>query len=234
LQICSTLSQHITQIQLSSQNSNSSSENSDSNDLSENTTREGLQECKESLAATAARLEKNMQDIMDRLLASSRKNLGSQEDIADLTRLRDEWETTRECMNICSKAENHLKEDVTVVENYGRGDALQFMVSTNGKILHGKNQGFGWRTRQIGGYLNDASLQKLCSDMTNPHFRVVEQEGSFIQDDPKSTTVGQKRAVTAEYKERYGQGYKLTSQPSSSDFKATSSTNTGPSRSQEI
>ncbi|KAH8700714.1 hypothetical protein BGW36DRAFT_357365 [Talaromyces proteolyticus] len=190
LQLCLHLSQHIAQIPLSSQDSNSS-KYLDSNNLSETIT-------KESLAVTAARLEKHMQDIIDRLLISSKKDPGSQDDLADLTRLRDEWETTRQCIDVCLKADNYLKENSTVTKNYGTDDALQFMVSTNGKILHGKKQGFGWRTRQIGGYLNDASLQQLCQDMTSRHLSVAEKEGSLTQDDPKFTTPGQKQAVPAE------------------------------------
>lgn len=47
------------------------------------------------------------------------------------------------------------------IENYSKGDAVQIMVSTNGKLIDGKNHGLGWRTRQLGGYLSDNSLQQL-------------------------------------------------------------------------
>jgi hypothetical protein len=53
-------------------------------------------------------------------------------------------------MDICSRADNQLKGKHY---NYATGDALQFMVSTNGKTIHGKNRGLGWRTRQVGGYI---------------------------------------------------------------------------------
>lgn len=56
---------------------------------------------------------------------------------------------------------------MSTIENYAVGDALQFMVSTNGKTICGKNHGLGWRTRQVGGYLSDASLQQLSRDMSN-------------------------------------------------------------------
>merc|ERR1712025_776821 len=51
------------------------------------------------------------------------------------------------------------------IENYSTGDAVQFMVSTNGKNICGKNRGLGWRTRQVGGYMSDAALQQLSRTM---------------------------------------------------------------------
>lgn len=52
-------------------------------------TNKGLQECKNSLAVTATKLERYMRDVMDRLLIKSRI-AGSNEDNQDLLRLRDE------------------------------------------------------------------------------------------------------------------------------------------------
>lgn len=59
------------------------------------------------------------------------------------------------------------------MENYGKGDAVQIMVSTNGRLLNGRNQGLGWRTRQLGGYISDSSLQHLSQNL----FRCEEQCG---------------------------------------------------------
>lgn len=56
-------------------------------------------------------------------------------------------------------------ENITKVENYSKGDAIQIMVSTNGKPINGKNQGLGWRTRQLGGYMSDSSLQHLAQGL---------------------------------------------------------------------
>ena len=57
------------------------------------------------------------------------------------------------------------KETMSTIENYAGGDAIQFMVSTNGKIIYGKNRGLGWRTRQVGGYVSDTSLRQLSQDI---------------------------------------------------------------------
>lgn len=210
LQICAQLSDHIDQIQLISDRGDASHGSDGLNTSPENVTNEGLQECKNSLALTARKLEKHMQDVMNRLLSQSKTTVSSEKDEQDLARLQDEWNTARQCLDICSRADNHLKENVSVIENYGTGDALQFMVSTNGKILHGKNRALGWRTRQVGGYVSNASIQQLSRDIAAinmSHLRGGE---------PPSTdhsTVDQRDEVegemTAEFKQRYGQGFKL-------------------------
>ena len=192
LQICANLSEHIEQIQLNA------SESSTSNAVPELIVNQGLQQCKESLASTAIKLEKHIQDIIDRMFVKSKSSLKSEDDLADLSRLRDEWNTTRECIDICSQADRHLKETVTTVENYGTGDAVQFMVSTNGQVIHGKNRGLGWRTRQVGGHLSDESVQQLSRDMTTINIQRMNDE---------DLTSADKQQM---YSERYGRGHQLT------------------------
>jgi hypothetical protein len=67
-------------------------------------------------------------------------------------------EAARQCMDIYSKANTHLRESIRVIENYATGDAVQFMVSTDGKTIHGQNRGLGWRTRQVGGHMSSSWL----------------------------------------------------------------------------
>lgn len=192
LQICAHLSAHIEQFQLKA------GESSNLNAVPELIVNQGLQECKESLTSTAIKLEKHIQDIMDRMFAKTKSSFKAEEDLADLSRLRDEWNTTRECIDICSQAERHLKETVTTVENYGTGDAVQFMVSTNGQVIHGKNRGLGWRTRQVGGHLSDESVQQLSRDMTTINVRRTNDEDLSFSDKQQM------------YSERYGRGHQLT------------------------
>ncbi|GAD99934.1 conserved hypothetical protein [Paecilomyces variotii No. 5] len=136
LQICAQLSDHINQIQLVTQRSSDSAEADTPDALSERLTNEGLQECKTSLIRTAAKLERHMQDIMNRLLSKSRRAMTTEAEFTELARLRDEWETARQCMDICSRADDNLKENISKIENYGTGDAVQFMVSTREKTIH--------------------------------------------------------------------------------------------------
>jgi hypothetical protein len=210
LQICAQLSDHIDQIQLLPRPSGSSPGSIDSDALPERLTTEGLQECKNSLALTAVKLEGYMKDLIDRLVTKSKTAMTSEEELEDLTRLRDEWETARQSIAICSKADIHLKENISTIDNYATGDAIQFMVSTDGRVIHGKNRGLGWRTRQVGGHLSDVSLQQLSRDMSS--FR-VENTGT---EDPSSRSsperpVESQTESSGHFEGRYGVGLKLTS-----------------------
>ena len=208
LQICAQLSDHSNQVQLTSMRDASSPGPVDPDVIPERVTNEGLEECKNSLSLTAARLEGYMKDLMDRLVAKSKNAMTSEDEVADLARLREEWETTRQCMDICSKADNRLKENVSIIDNYATGDAIQFMVSTNGKILHGKNRGLGWRSTQVGGYLSDASVAHLSRDMSRTTFQNIGNDGpSNTSSIPDNTLAS---GPVSDFRERYGRGIRLT------------------------
>jgi hypothetical protein len=138
-QICAQLSDHINQIQLTLMRSSSSPGPMDPDTLPERLTTEGLQECKNSLILTAAKLERYIKDLIDQLVTKLKPAMTSEEDLADLVRLREECETARQCMDICSKADIHLKENISTIDKYATGNAIQFMVSTDGKTIHGTN-----------------------------------------------------------------------------------------------
>ncbi|KAJ5538266.1 hypothetical protein N7494_007745 [Penicillium frequentans] len=210
LQICAQLSSHIDQIQLISDETDASRGSTGTDTSPETLTNEGLQECKQSLTVTTAKLEKHMRDVMDRLLAKSKTAVSSDEEAQDLSRLRDEWETARQCLDICSRADSHLKENVSVIENYGSGDALQFMVSADGKVLHGKNRGVGWRSRQVGGYLSNESIQQLSRDLTTMHTSHLRGENPFPKADvTPGADDGVEGEMKAEFQERFGRGFTL-------------------------
>jgi Fungal N-terminal domain of STAND proteins len=215
LQICAQLSEHIDQIPLVSER-NSSPGSMDSDNLPERITNNGLQECKSNLALTAAKLEGYMKDVVDRMVTKSKTTMTSEEGHADFVRLRDEWETARQCIDICSKADIHLKENTTTIENYGTGDAVQFMVSTEGKTIHGKNRGLGWRTRQVGGHLSDATVQQLSRDMSDNRLRNTANVDPSSRDNASSASddEGAEHKPESEFRE-YGRGFKLTSRTTS-------------------
>ncbi|PLB49664.1 hypothetical protein P170DRAFT_456251 [Aspergillus steynii IBT 23096] len=209
LQICTQLSNHISQIQSTHESDDSAPGPFDFDTLPERVTKESLQDCKKRLTLTAAKLERHMKDLMDKLLIKSRLNMTSEEEFADLTRLREEWETARQCMDICSRADDHLKENISNIDNYATGDAVQFMVSTNGTIIHGKNRGVGWRSRQVGGHLSDVSLQQLSRDFTSINLGSTLRPSS--QDNsPNSPNNETPSETTSEFKERYGRGFRLS------------------------
>jgi hypothetical protein len=214
LQICAQLSDHINQIQLIPRRSYSFSEPIESEDLPERVTNEGLKQCKDSLYLTAATLERHMKNLIDRLVTKSKTAMTSEDDVADLARLREEWETARQCIDICSRADTHLKENISVIDNYSTGDAVQFLVSTDGKTIHGKNRGMGWRTRQVGGHLSDASLQQISRDMKINSQYIGNDRPSSSDNASSVTDEAVDNMLSPEYRERYGQGFRLASKSS--------------------
>ncbi|KAF4628512.1 hypothetical protein G7Y89_g9640 [Cudoniella acicularis] len=201
LQICAQLSNHINQIQLTPELPAT---------LPERFTAESLLECKNSLNLTTVKLEGYMKDRIDRLVTKSKTTITSEEDLADLVRLQEEWETTCQSREICSKAEMHLKENISTIDNYATGDAVQFMVSTDGSIIHGKNRGLGWRSRQVGGHLSDLSIQQLSRDMTGIRVQYDGNEGSPSRGNTASVPDNDvENKPGSEFKERYGPGFKL-------------------------
>lgn len=155
-----------------------------------------------------------MQDLVNRLVAKS-KTAMTQDEIADLTRLQEEWKTARQCIDICSQADYHLRENISIIDNHASGDeTVQFLVSTKEKTIHGKNRGYGFRIRQVGGHLSDDSLQQLSRDISRISVQDVRTESSTIQDhtpsDPKDAV---ERGSDSCFHDRYGPGMKLTSKP---------------------
>lgn len=135
-----------------------------SDSIPEKITSDGIEECRVSMEQTAARLESHMQDILDRMMSSS-STLMTQEDTKHLGRLREEWTTARKCRDICFQANQHLKENTSVIDNHATGDkAVQLLVSNSQKTIHGKNRGYGDQINQLGGHLSDSSIQKVSGD----------------------------------------------------------------------
>ena len=209
LEICAQLSDHINEIQLTPNRGGSSPGSKNPDTLPERLTSEGLQECKRSLSATIEKLESYMKDRIDRLVIKSKIAMASEEDLAELVRLQEEWEATRQSRDIYSKFELHLKENITTIENYATGDAIQFMVSTNGSAIHGTNRGLGWRTRQVGGHLSDLSVQQLSRDMSSTCFKQNEDEDPVSRSNTALPDDGRESKPSSHYQERYGQGFKL-------------------------
>ena len=132
--------------------------------IPEKITSDGIRECRISMEQTAAKLEKHMQDILDRLMSQSSATM-PQEDADYLARLREEWNTARQCRDICFQADQHLKDNISVIDNHATGDeSVQLLVSNSQKTIHGKNRGYGDRIKQLGGHLSDESIQKVFGD----------------------------------------------------------------------
>lgn len=200
LQICAELSGHISRIQLAQARARPSTGPPQLSSVSERITHDGLQECKDNLARMVDKLETRERELFDMLVSKVAGTGGSQEAATDIARLRDELESARQSMNLVSSASQELEKSVSIIENHATGDAVQFMVSTNGQILHGTNRGLGWRTRQVGGYIDAETLQQISRDLSRP--TIQETERSFPDENSD-------REGKASFKERFGGGYKL-------------------------
>jgi hypothetical protein len=87
LQICSQLSDHISQVEVAPDGTPGFSGFSNPDNFPERLTSESLQERKRNLSLTRAKLEKHMRDLADRLLTISKSELSSEEHL-DRVRLR--------------------------------------------------------------------------------------------------------------------------------------------------
>jgi histone H3/H4 len=86
-----------------------------SKDIPEKITNESLQECTDSLARVAQELASHEKQLFDRLMHKLDTTSASQETAADITRLREEWESTQKSMDILSKAGNHLERNISIM-----------------------------------------------------------------------------------------------------------------------
>ncbi|KFY97163.1 hypothetical protein V500_02197 [Pseudogymnoascus sp. VKM F-4518 (FW-2643)] len=66
-------------------------------------------------------------------------------------------------------------QNINIIENHATGDAVQVMVSANGKTLHGTNRAVGWRSRQIGGYLDNETVRQISRDMVTITIKTADE-----------------------------------------------------------
>lgn len=93
------------------------------------------------------------------------------------------------------------------------------MVSTDGSTIRGKNRGLMWRTRQVGGYLSDASVQQLSRDIATTNLRHILSEDKTPRKEAGYAPDGETGSETPlEFKDCYGRCFKLTPETSSGTF----------------
>ncbi|KAG8627700.1 hypothetical protein KVT40_003573 [Elsinoe batatas] len=209
LEICAGLSRHIDEIHTgTSEDRQEGVEASTSNRI----TKRGLEGCKESLARTVQELISLERQLLDEMVARSAN--GPLTSI-DFMRLREEREATRQAMDICTSAQEHLKESVNNVENFATGNALQFMASTDGRTIRGKNKGFGAVTGQVGGTYDPASFAELCKIMNAVNLDLTHQtpgaaaSSSRQSKETGDTSLEHGQHHTSKFDNQYGKGVRL-------------------------
>jgi len=118
----------------------------------------------------------------------------SEENVTNIQRLQESLGAIYQSARILSGVGTSLKENISTIENYATGDALQLAVSTSGKVIRGNNSGLGWRAWQVGGHMSDVTVQVIVRN-------ALRRGISSVPDDGVSELV---------FKERYGPGHKMT------------------------
>ncbi|PTB37133.1 uncharacterized protein TrAFT101_010866 [Trichoderma asperellum] len=212
LAICAQLSMHISQLQFATTPTPSAGGSTGTSSIPEKITHEGLEECKTSLSRMATKLRAHEKLLFSQLTEKMKASTTSPEEVADIARLRDEWESTFESIDILSKANTYFENEASVIENHATGDAMQVMVTTDEKTLHGTNRGLGWRSRQIGGRMDNETVRAISRDMVTVTIRNIHNEElQPRQVAPAAPGEMQRDNRFSEFNERYGEGFKLTS-----------------------
>ena len=171
---------------------------------SERITNEGLKECRETLNSTAEKLARHMEGLIEQL----KTKMGSEDVAAELALLQEEWGTARQCIDICSAAE----QNISYIDNYATGDdSIQYLVSTKGKTIHGRNRGYGLRTKQVGGHLSDESLQQISRDLARSSIQYTEDQRPESRDNAPRVSRDVERESSEEFRKRHGTGFELGS-----------------------
>lgn len=228
LEICAQLKESIRQLRPATRNERG--ENSDAGSVAtvpETVTNEGLDECEENLSRMVEKLTLHEKHLFDQLASLVTKPGLPGGNSAEIKTLRDEWESTRTQMNILSKAERKLEETVSVIRNRANGNALQLMVSTNGKPLHGTNEGTGQYIRQFGGYMSNETVQTIIQGMVSMTVAASADETINGPQKPMATESDATRAGVpdtdgdSKFEDLYGEGFSLACES------PTGSTSTG-------
>lgn len=205
LLICAQLSELIEQLKPTTAGGTSRDEDT----IPEKITSDGIQRCRTSMQETTAKLERHMQDILDRMMSRSVTTM-TQDDAEYFARLRQDWATARQCRDILSEADQHLKENISVIDNHATGDeTVQLLVSSSQKTIHGKNRGYGVQIKQLGGHLSDESIQKVSGDFLQMSLR--RSENTSRQPGSGGVLVEDHGENEGWWQPQYGSGRKLQS-----------------------
>lgn len=164
--LCNELARHIDELQSSCSKVDDLPHLSDLGPSSNRFFSEGLDGCRDYMACALRRLEKHRQEIADRLEADPTATASSN-DKALVEKLHGEANALRHGLRFFSDVDSYLEEQISNIENHAEGDdAIQIMVSTDGKPIKGKNHGLGDRLKQAGGHYDNDSLRQISQDFT--------------------------------------------------------------------
>ncbi|KAL2819252.1 hypothetical protein BDW59DRAFT_151550 [Aspergillus cavernicola] len=108
----------------------------------------------------------------------------------------------------------HRNKNISTITNHSTGDAVLFMVSTDGNVINGSNRALGWRARHLGGHLSDASVRQISRDFTSINIRYTGNKTPDTQGDASFTAHEENPSQPRlEFEKRYGQGSIVPPEP---------------------
>ncbi|RBA10216.1 hypothetical protein FPRO05_06152 [Fusarium proliferatum] len=121
--------------------------------------------------------------------------------------LRAEASTVKRSLEFCSGVDAHLESQISNIENHAEGDdTIQFIVSTNGKPVNGKNHGLGKRIKQAGGHFGEGTFQQLSEDFKTIS---IHQSGNKDLEESKLSRADEPSEAEPPFDNRHGRGYTL-------------------------
>ena len=108
-------------------------------------------------------------------------------------------------------ADNTSKDSINIIENSATGDdSIQYMVSTEQGVVHGRNQAKGFRLKQVGGRIDGVALQQISKDITLLFNQTIGKDSTSLENNtPPASSNTAEHEPSTEFQELYGQGLKL-------------------------
>ncbi|CRK19842.1 hypothetical protein BN1723_011981 [Verticillium longisporum] len=214
LEFCATLLQAIEQTEVEFFESDSSSASAQAQvSTSQMLFGEGVEGIKHHMHFTLRQLEQHRKKIADSLVSGLKTPMSAQ-DQTSLDDLERQANTLRQCLGLCSNVDSVLESQVSNIENHAEGDdTIQFMVSTDGKTINGKNRAVGKRLKQAGGHFGEDSLQQVSQDFkaVSIHYADLQEhtpERSAMEPGTHAATAG----TDSTFGHRHGPGVTLAKQ----------------------
>lgn len=205
LSICTAVSAHIEQVQSSSavepvttprDSSQASSNTPRSSSSARLLTTGSLQVCRETMDSSTTWLRRHLQDLDNKVAALQvwPPQTSSQRS-AEQEKIQEEIASTKQCLAICAVAsERAQQERINVFEDVSMADdGHQVIVSTLGDLVVARRVTAGARSMQLMGQMSDDSLQQLSQNISHA-----------------SIEKGKEPDVSTVFKDRYGEGWKLS------------------------
>ena len=215
LQICAKLSAHLEAVEItpdaSSRDSSGNAAAADPGPAS--IMNEGVREWQDSLRNTTKRLNDCNESLIRRMVALAKTGCTSSSDAAEILRIETDIESNRRFLDICYEADRQAKKKISQIDNFATGDDnVQFLGSTDGNVVQGKNRLFGLRNQQLGGHIDGTTLQKVIQ--TNARIAIapggVDLQGLKDATSSSPEVAGRGDAQEPGFDGRYGNGHKLS------------------------